>query len=150
MIEAIRKPAPNPFAVKTEDPESPFGYRNLTVSLAVSKRAGKVAMQGYQLRERLTFAEMIEAAGGEEVVRKYHARTKDQIRAIVDRQKNGEAGPLLVNGYANFFFALAEDGSLAVVGVVWHSDSRRWDVWSGPASSSYQWNSFRRLFLRAV
>ncbi len=46
-----------------------------------------------------------------------------QIAALIEKQKNGEDGPLLNNGYANLFYARG-----FVVSVHWDGDDRKWNV----------------------
>lgn len=148
-IPALRRRKTDPFAIKSEDKASPFGYRDLGgIRLARRNRPRAIRVKAHQLLKPLTFAEMVKAVGGEEAVRDKHLFDPLQVRELVEKQAKGEAGPLLVNGWANFFFVLDESGSLAVVGVDWDSAVGGWDVWAHPVFSPLQWLDGCQLLLR--
>ncbi len=63
---------------------------------------------------------------------KKNASTLAQLRTFLDNQWNGEEGSLLVNGYANIFYCLGEDGNLfavnaALIGGEWEVDGWGFD-----------------------
>ncbi|MDO8473980.1 MAG: hypothetical protein Q7S62_00270 [bacterium] len=69
-----------------------------------------------------------------------------QIWALMDLQPNGEEGVLLINGWANIFYALDANGELRAVHVYWLEGG--WLVHAGPVSSPYRWSGEHRVFSR--
>lgn len=47
---------------------------------------------------------------------------------FITRQAKGESGPLLTNGYTNFFYVQLEEGIVVVVDVFWDAEGRVWNL----------------------
>jgi len=54
--------------------------------------------------------------------------TLSQLFALIKEQGNGEAGSLLVNGYANIFYIIDKDGEHRAVDAFWFADFGGWGV----------------------
>lgn len=65
-----------------------------------------------------------------------------QVADLIERQKNGEAGALLNNGYANIFYVAGY-----AVCVHWGADNREWRVSAWKLDDDY-WNEGLRVFSR--
>ena len=70
------------------------------------------------------------------------------VYALIERQANGEPGPLLTNGYANIFYVRDANGVLRAVRVYWHAYDRGWGVHARSVSYPYGWNDGNRVFSR--
>lgn len=67
------------------------------------------------------------------------------IVGLLEKQKNGEGGVLLNNGFANIFYVVGKDSEVFPVGVRWYSDFRRWDVRAYRLGDN-QWRVGNRAF----
>ncbi len=71
--------------------------------------------------------------------------TPGQMYQLVKAQKNGQEGPLLVNGWANLFLMYGNDGNVWLVGARW--DGGGWDFYAGPLGGPHGWGGGnRRVF----
>lgn len=86
-----------------------------------------------------------EYLGGEEDARK-HAFTPDQIADLIDRQKNGENGEMLNNGYANIFYVIGKDKALFAVCVGWDRGNLGWGVDTCELDEDEAWRAGNRIF----
>ncbi len=84
-----------------------------------------------------------EYLGGEEEVRK-HAFTPNQVAGLIDTQKDGKAGVLLNNGYANILYMIGVGGVLLPVSVDWRSDRSLWSVDAYQFDDDY-WSAGHRV-----
>ncbi|GEM_PF-5730757 len=148
------------FLTASVDPSSPFHQRDL---LPVRMRDGEtpaMRFQGYTLDHDMTIDEIVEAAGGEEVVREKHIFTPSQIRHAVDQWNyvlndswDGVTGHFLLNIKHVLFLVLTEDDPLALAVVcvrligVYSGYGWGW----GAESDLHEcvWRAGCRLFLRA-
>lgn len=85
---------------------------------------------------------IIQELGGEEKAEV----TLTEIRQLMERQANGEAGTLLTNGFANIFYVRDISGVLRAVCVSWDGDG--WRVGANSTSFPYGWGGGRRVFSR--
>ena len=72
--------------------------------------------------------------------------TPGELFSLLEKQPNGEAGPLLVNGYANLFEMEDIDGVSRLVYAGWHDDG--WYVDSRSVTCSDQWFGEFQVFSR--
>jgi hypothetical protein len=72
--------------------------------------------------------------------------TLSEIFALMERQKNGEEGVLLANGWANIFYVKDVDGTLRAVNVGWDGDG--WDVDARGVVDPSGWDDGDRVFSR--
>lgn len=141
------------FAIKDEDPSSPFGYRKLTVPLPEKEKPTEAMCHRFhQFTEDMRFSRMVDAAGGLAAVKERHLVTQWQIRHAVDetmrRHKEGKTGLIRMDGWGDFFLVEAKEG-VAVVLLYWNADDDVWSVWTRPRSRSVVWFCGCRLSLRA-
>jgi hypothetical protein len=64
----------------------------------------------------------------------------------MEKQKNGEGGVLLNNGYANIFYIRDQNRVLRAVGVNWHVDG--WNVLADSVEHPRRWNDGDQVFSR--
>jgi len=69
------------------------------------------------------------------------------LSAMMERQKSGEAGGLLANGYANIFYVRGKASEVFAVNVYWSGDDRAWHV-SAARLDDCRWNAGARAFSR--
>jgi hypothetical protein len=67
---------------------------------------------------------------------------------LMKKQGVGQAGDLLVNGYANIFYIRADNGVLWAVNCYWCSGNRDWDVIAIPITSPGDWSAGFQFFSR--
>src|SRR3989344_8520458 len=67
-----------------------------------------------------------------------------EMFSLMEKQKNGEDGVLLNNGYANIFYIKDNAGVLRTVYVFWYDDG--WDVNANSIEYPSTWHSGRRVF----
>jgi hypothetical protein len=72
--------------------------------------------------------------------------TLSEMFSLMERQKGGEAGVLLTNGYANIFYAKDTSGTLRAVGVGWYGDG--WYVYARSVEYPRDWSDGFRVFSR--
>ncbi len=85
---------------------------------------------------------IIEALGGEAKAETSAA----EICGLLEKQPNGEDGPLLTNGYANIFYVRDVNGVLRAVGVGWSDGG--WDVIARSVVGPREWGAGDRVFSR--
>ncbi|MEK7181120.1 MAG: hypothetical protein AAB738_02170 [Patescibacteria group bacterium] len=99
-------------------------------------------IRAFRLHESLLDGPIIAELGGEAKAE----TTLAEIDALVARQKNGEGGILLTNGYANIFYVRDAAGVLRAVGVFWRDDG--WRVDASSTSDPDGWSGGSRVFSR--
>jgi len=72
--------------------------------------------------------------------------TLAEVFALMERQKNGEEGVLLTNGWANIFYVKDMDGALRAVRVHWNGVG--WDVNAYEVAIPHGWYGDYRVFSR--
>jgi len=94
----------------------------------------------HKLRKYSVDGPIITELGGEEK----SETTLTEMFSLMEKQKNGEDGVLLNNGYANIFYTRDQNGVFRAVGVVWHGDG--WYVGAGSVESPFGWGGSRQVF----
>lgn len=69
-----------------------------------------------------------------------------QIAELIDLQKNGEAGLMLLNGYANIFCFQGADNKLLFVTLCWSSNYANWRIEAFDTDENGSWNEGCRVF----
>jgi len=69
-----------------------------------------------------------------------------EMFSLMEKQKNGESGVLLNNGYANIFYIKDQKGVLRTVGVYWGGGG--WDVSADSVGDPSRWVGGDRVFSR--
>ncbi len=64
-----------------------------------------------------------------------------QVYQLIEEQGHGQAGPLLVNGYANIAYILDENGAPWAVYAYWYPDCGDWDVNVYSVASLSEWRA---------
>jgi len=72
--------------------------------------------------------------------------TLSEMFCLMEKQKNGESGVLLNNGYANIFYIKDQSGVRRAVRVSWYGDG--WIVDADPVDGPYSWGAGRQVFSR--
>lgn len=72
--------------------------------------------------------------------------TLSEMFSLMEKQKNGEDGVLLNNGYANIFYIKDQNGVLRAVSVRWSDDG--WSVSARSVVNPNDWNDGRQVFSR--
>lgn len=109
---------------KTEDPES------------------EQTLRYHKLRKSSVDGPIITELGGEEK----SETTLTEMFSLMEKQKNGEDGVLLNNGYANIFYIRDQNGVLRAVSVYWLGGG--WSVGADSVESPYGWLVGYRVFSR--
>ncbi len=97
----------------------------------------------HDLSESSLDAEIFEVLGGRDNVEK-HPSTMLGISRLIEKQANGEAGDLLVNGWANIFYVYDFGGVLRAVYVRWYDGG--WYVRAYSVDDSGGWDAGDRVF----
>jgi len=71
-----------------------------------------------------------------------------QFFALIAKQSKGEAGPLLVNGYANIAYIKGNDGNFWAVDARWDSVYGCWRVDAGSVGDPCEWSAGSRVLSR--
>ena len=100
------------------------------------------AISAKRLREVSLDQPIIEELGGEAKAE----TTLTEVYALMGRQRNGESGILLTNGWANIFYVRDVTGVLRAVGVYWNGDG--WRVLARSASGPGRWVDGDQVFSR--
>lgn len=111
------------------------------------------ALAIHQLTERVTNQQIRDDLGEQAMTPFAHALS------LVEEQRNGEQGVLLVNSRANLIVVEAdeeveENGKKVVkktfwaVNFAWYSGSRHWGVGSDPIGDSFRWGDGRQVLSR--
>lgn len=72
--------------------------------------------------------------------------TLSEMFSLMEKQKNGEDGVLLNNGWANIFYIRDQNGILRAVSAHWYDDG--WFVGADSVESPLGWLADRRVFSR--
>ena len=72
--------------------------------------------------------------------------TLSEMFSLMEKQKNGESGPLLNNGWWNIFYIKDQNGLLRTVRVRWFGDG--WSVLANSVESPDRWGAGRQVFSR--
>lgn len=96
----------------------------------------------HKLRKSSVDGPIIAELGGEEK----SETTLTEMFFLMEKQKNGEDGVLLNNGYANIFYVRDQTGVLRAVNVGWNDDG--WYVNAFSVESPYRWHGGRQVFSR--
>jgi hypothetical protein len=73
--------------------------------------------------------------------------TLSEMFSLMEKQKNGEDGVLLTNGYANIFYIKDRNGVLRAVHVRWNGDG--WRVYANSIGGPSAWSGGRQVFSRS-
>ena len=71
-----------------------------------------------------------------------------QFFALIAKQSKGEAGPLLVNGYANIAYIRGNDGNLWAVYAYWRSACGYWHVYADSVEYPREWHAGDQVLSR--
>jgi hypothetical protein len=104
----------------------------------------EVQLRVHKLRKGSVDGPIIKELGGEEIVETNLATMFEAMK----KQGSGQAGDLLVNGYANIFYVRDDNGTLWAVGCRWYPDLRYWDVEAGPVTGPDGGDAGSRVFSR--
>jgi len=96
----------------------------------------------HKLRQSSVDSPIITELGGEAKAE----TTLSEMFSLMEKQKNGEDGVLLNNGYANIFYTKDKNGVLRAVFVYWNDDG--WGVIAYSFEYPYRWSDGRRVFSR--
>lgn len=72
--------------------------------------------------------------------------TLSEMFSLMEKQKNGEDGVLLKDGYANIFYIRDQNDVLRTVGVCWYADG--WDVRANSVERPHGWYDGNQVFSR--
>lgn len=72
--------------------------------------------------------------------------TLSEIFALMKKQRRGQRGKLLTNGWANIFYVRSRSGVLFAVRVNWDGDG--WDVEADSVENPLEWNAGHLVFSR--
>jgi hypothetical protein len=111
---------------KTEDPESEQTLR----------------YHKHKLRKSSADGPIVTELGGEEK----SETTLTEMFSLMEKQKNGEDGVLLNNGYANIFYIRDQNGVLRAVLVYWRDGG--WGVGAGSVEDPGRWGDGFQVFSR--
>lgn len=95
-----------------------------------------------KLRKSSVDGPIITELGGEEK----SETTLTEMFSLMEKQKNGEDGVLLNNGYANIFYIRDQNGVLRAVFVRWGDDG--WGVGAYSVGNPSRWRVGRQVFSR--
>jgi hypothetical protein len=96
----------------------------------------------HKLRKSSVDGPIITELGGEEK----SETTLTEMFSLMEKQKNGEDGVLLNNGYANIFYIRDQNGVLRAVVVLWNGGG--WRVDAGSVGHPFRWDDGRQVFSR--
>ena len=111
----------------------------------VEQRIPSAEVRVYKLTNGSVDAEIISELG------ETHEIYLADLHAMLERQPNGEDGPLLTNGLANIFYVRAKDGSLWAVYVHWFLGSDGWYVNAYSVENPFRqnrWDGGRQIVSR--
>ena len=109
----------------------------------VEEPRGSVTLQCHRIRKRSRDLAIISELGGEERAEIALA----DFSWLMEKQKNGEKGALLVDGRANTFYVRDVDEVLCPVGA-YHQDRGRWYCDAGPLGNNHECFEGDRIFSR--
>lgn len=96
----------------------------------------------HKLRQASVDGPIIQELGGEAKAE----TTLTEMFSLMEKQKNGEDGVLLNNGYANIFYIRDQNGVLCAVFVLWRGAG--WYVRAGGVTRPFRWDAGYRVFSR--
>jgi len=96
----------------------------------------------HKLRKASVDGPIITGLGGEAKAE----TTLSEMFSLMEKQKNGESGTLLNNGWANIFYIRDSAGVLRAVNVYWRGDG--WSVNAYSALDPYRWFVGSQVFSR--
>lgn len=96
----------------------------------------------HKLRKSSVDGPIITELGGEEK----SETTLTEMFSLMEKQKNGESGALLNNGWANIFYIRDQNGVLRAVYVRWYVDG--WDVGARSVEGPRRWYDGDQVFSR--
>ena len=96
----------------------------------------------HKLRKTSVDGPIIAELGGEAKAE----TTLSEMFFLMEKQKNGESGVLLNNGYANIFYIRDQTGVLRAVGVRWSGDG--WSVLAISVEGPGEWRGGSQVFSR--
>ncbi len=103
---------------------------------------GEQTLRYHKLRKSSVDGPIITELGGEVKVE----TTLSEMFSLMEKQKHGEDGVLLNNGYANIFYIRDQNGVLRAVCVDWVGDG--WYVRAGSVERPGGWSGGNRVFSR--
>lgn len=131
---------------------SPFGQidSNLAAWLPQNfEKTNKQEVFVYLLLDPLNNKEVVQAAGGKHYICNNQVFTPAQIRHLVEKQKRGQKGTLLVNGLSNLFFVEnRKSDTLYLLGTVWDKTVHKWTPYIYRLQNLYRaWSKGNQLLL---
>lgn len=108
----------------------------------VEEPIAQQTLRYHKLREASRDGPIIAELGGEAKAE----TTLTEMFSLMEKQKNGEAGALLNNGYANIFYIKDSTGALRAVHVRWFGDG--WLVGADSIGFPNGWDGGSRVFSR--
>jgi len=111
-------------------------------SAKVEEPIPEITLRYQELRKSSVDAPIIAELGGEAKAE----TTLAEMFALLERQKNGESGVLLTNGYANVFYIRDVNGVLRAVDARWFGDG--WLVDAYFVGDPFRWFDGGRVFSR--
>jgi hypothetical protein len=97
-----------------------------------------------KLRKASVDGSIIEELGGEDKA----LTTLSEMFSLMEKQRNGKAGALLTDGYANIFYIRDQSGVLRTVNVRWRGGG--WGVRAREVSIPVAWNADYYVFSREL
>ncbi|OGC04397.1 hypothetical protein A2276_08635 [candidate division WOR-1 bacterium RIFOXYA12_FULL_43_27] len=108
----------------------------------VEEPIGKQTLRYARLKKASVDDPIITEQGGEAKVE----TTLTEMFSLMEKQKDGEAGVLLNNGYANIFYIRDKNGVLRAALVLWFGDG--WRVYASSVEYPLEWFAGYRVFSR--
>lgn len=108
----------------------------------VEESFGGSTLCSARLRKGSVDGPIIAELGGEQKAE----TTLAEMFALMERQRNGQGGSLLTNGYANIFYVRDKNCVLRAVSVDWGGGG--WDVYADSVADPYKWHDDDLVFSR--
>ena len=102
----------------------------------------EITLRYHKLRQSSVDGPIITELGGEAKAE----TTLAEMFSLMQKQKNGESGTLLNNGYANIFYIKDQNGVLRAVSVYWFDDG--WNVGANSVGDPRRWRGGDQAFSR--
>ncbi len=119
-----------------------FVSLNRTGKLEIDVLAQKLRV--HKLRKNSLDGPIITQLGGESVVE----TNLGTMFELMKKQGTGQAGDLLVNGYANIFYIRDDNGTLWAVSCRWFADLGGWYVEASSLTDPREWDAGIQVFSR--